>query len=71
MPVKDGFQVLKELQEKDYDKPVIALTAHAMQEEKDKTIEAGFNAHITKPVSPETLISEISKQIKLGSENYL
>ena len=44
-------------------KPIVALTAHAMQEEKIKTKEAGFNAHITKPVTAETLVQTVLELI--------
>jgi signal transduction histidine kinase/CheY-like chemotaxis protein len=63
MPGKDGFQVIKELREKSFDNPVIALTAHAMKEEKEKTKEAGFDAHITKPVKANVLVDSVSEQI--------
>lgn len=63
MPEKDGFTVIKELRENEFDRPIVALTAHAMQEEKDKTAKAGFNAHITKPVKPDFLIEQISSLI--------
>src|SRR5690606_16613449 len=50
MPGKDGYQVLKELREKLYFNPVVALTAHAMEDERRKTKEAGFDGHIVKPI---------------------
>ncbi len=63
MPGKDGFQVIKELRDKSFEKPVVALTAHAMKEEKEKTKKAGFNDHITKPVKPNDLIQAVSELI--------
>ena len=63
MPGRDGFQVLKELHSGGFEKPIVALTAHAMQEEKTKTKEAGFNAHITKPVTAETLVQTVLELI--------
>ena len=63
MPGKDGFQVLKELRSRAFTKPIVALTAHAMKEEKDKTKEAGFNDHITKPVQPKSLVESVAKLI--------
>jgi len=60
MPKKDGFQVLTEIRELKFRKPVIALTAHAMAEEKKKTREAGFDGHITKPVRSDVLIKSVS-----------
>lgn len=58
MPGKDGFQVIKELRKNGFNGPIKALTAHAMPEEKTRTLKAGFNGHIIKPVDAETLIRE-------------
>ena len=63
MPGKDGFQVIEELREANYRRPVVALTAHAMQEEKIKTKEAGFDGHITKPVKPDILVRSVKFHI--------
>lgn len=63
MPGKDGFQVIKELREQSFSKPILALTAHAMVEERVKTKEAGFDDHITKPVSPEDLVKVVRNYI--------
>lgn len=59
MPKKDGFQVIKEMRKIPFERPIAALTAHAMKEEKFKTKAAGFDAHITKPVSPEELVRNV------------
>lgn len=59
MPGKDGFQVLKEMRALHFANPIVALTAHAMTEEKQKTKEAGFQGHITKPVEPDDLVQSI------------
>ena len=64
MPGKDGFQVIKELRDRTFHNPIVALTAHAMKEEKEKTKEAGFDGHITKPVKPDELIESVSNLIK-------
>ena len=63
MPGKDGFQVIKELRSEDYRKPIVALTAHAMQEEKLNTKKAGFDGHITKPVKPDILVRSVKYHI--------
>lgn len=63
MPGKDGFETLSELRSISFDKPVIALTAHGMQEERDKTNVAGFDGHITKPVKADVLISSVIEHI--------
>lgn len=41
--------------------PIIALTAHAMTGDKERVEQAGFVAHITKPVSPDALMIQLFK----------
>ncbi len=56
MPGLDGYQTIKKLREANFNKPVVALTAHAMQEERDRTKESGFDFHVSKPVKSDYLI---------------
>jgi CheY-like chemotaxis protein len=53
MPVLDGFSVLRELRADPRFRSlrVIAVTANAMQGEREKALEAGFDGYVTKPVS--------------------
>jgi len=44
--------------------PVIALTAHAMEGDREKVLEAGFDGYIPKPFSVRTLINEIKAILK-------
>jgi len=64
MPEVDGIEACRRIRAlKDTDKqstPIIALTANIMQDEKQKCIEAGMNAFVTKPFSPERLNSELA-----------
>ena len=59
MPNMDGYQAKQALDQRGYVKPVIALTAHAMTEEKTKTKAAGFAGHLTKPIAPDELVKKI------------
>ncbi|MGB9731512.1 Hpt domain-containing response regulator, partial [Calditerrivibrio nitroreducens] len=47
------------------DIPIIAVSAHAFKADADKSIEAGMNDHLTKPVSMNELFKTISKWVKL------
>jgi len=40
--------------------PAIALTAYATKDDKARTLAAGFQAHVTKPVEPEVLVKSIA-----------
>ncbi len=53
LPGMDGVQLLQNIRRKSRmsDVPAIALTAHAMESDKDRFISAGFNAYISKPIT--------------------
>lgn len=59
MPVKDGFTTARDLRVKGFDRPILALTAMAMSDEKERAISAGCNDHLSKPVLPENLVLKI------------
>lgn len=61
MPVCDGLQATKELRSKGYQKPIVALTAHAMKEEREKTLSMGCNAHLTKPIEIPRLLNIVAE----------
>lgn len=56
MPVKDGFEVAKEIRMKDKKIPILFLTAKSLQEDKLKGFEVGADDYITKPFSMEELL---------------
>jgi two-component system sensor histidine kinase/response regulator len=48
--------------------PIIAMTAHAMAGDEDKSLQAGMNGHVTKPIDPYQLFSTLQKWIKPNEE---
>lgn len=64
MPGIDGYQTLIQLRNQGVDRPVLALTAHAMKEERERALEAGFNDHVAKPINVTRLIQAIRNQVK-------
>ena len=48
--------------------PIIAMTAHAMAGDEQKSLQAGMNGHVTKPIDPEQLFATLLKWIKPVAE---
>jgi len=67
LPTMDGWTATAEIKkiEEVKDIPIIALSAHAMPEHRDRAIKAGCSDYDTKPVDIKRLLSKISQYIKL------
>ncbi|UAB71991.1 response regulator [Vibrio sp. SCSIO 43132] len=65
MPVMDGYEASKRIRSncRYEDIPLIAMTAHAMVEERERCLNLGMNDHISKPIDPETLYQLIRKWV--------
>lgn len=59
MPIMDGYTASTKLRSDGYNGPIIALTAHAMAEDRNRCIEAGCTDYTTKPVDRAKLIELI------------
>lgn len=61
MPEMDGYKLLRAVRQRvDWESiPVIAITAHARQEDRDQIMAAGFDGYIGKPINVMTLVDEI------------
>ncbi len=64
MPVMDGYAATQKLREAGYKKPIVALTAHAMNEVRKKAFNVGYTDHLTKPINSKELITTIVKHIR-------
>lgn len=66
MPVLDGYEATRQLREKGYTGPIVALSARAMIEEKQKCFQVGCDGFISKPVSRDHLIQTIKTFYRRG-----
>jgi two-component system, sensor histidine kinase and response regulator len=66
MPVMDGYEATRLIRRdpRHHDLPIIAMTAHAMAGDKDKSLAAGMNDHITKPIDPDELYRTLGQYIR-------
>ncbi|MEQ1878275.1 MAG: CHASE domain-containing protein, partial [Bdellovibrionia bacterium] len=63
MPEVDGYEASRELRRRGFKAPIIALTAHALKEERDLTIRAGCDDHLTKPIQREYLLRKVVEYV--------
>ena len=63
MPEMDGYAAIAEIRAdpRFHSLPVIAMTAHAMAEERERCLAAGMNDHISKPINPQMLFETLMR----------
>jgi len=73
MPIMDGYTASKEIRQQAEFKqlPIIAMTANVMPEDREKTKQAGMNAHIGKPINIQELFSVLASWIKPAKPKQL
>ena len=68
MPIMNGYEAAKRIRAMKNPEiasiPIIAMTANAFEEDKEKTYQSGMNGHLSKPVSLEKLMGTIQKILK-------
>ena len=68
MPIMNGYEAARQIRALNNPGvsaiPIVAMTANAFEEDREKSFEAGMNGHLAKPVSVQTLMDMIYKVIK-------
>lgn len=68
MPEMDGLEATRKIRALDREDakviPIIAMSANAYEEDVEKSLEAGMNAHLAKPIEPTEMYSEIRKYVE-------
>jgi CheY-like chemotaxis protein len=65
MPGMDGLEATRILRERGVRTPIIAMTAHAMQGDRDKCLKAGMDAYVSKPIQPEEVFAVIEDAVAM------
>ena len=65
MPIMDGYAATRSLREAGFKTPVVALTAHAMAEERARSIASGCDNHLTKPFSEIDLVNTLTQILRM------
>ena len=65
LPVMDGYAVARALRaDPRLDRvPIVAVTSYAMTGDREKTIEAGCNGYIEKPINPDTFLQQVEAHL--------
>jgi len=63
MPVLDGYAAAVRLREQGFQKPIVALTAHATEQDRERCRAAGFDDYATKPITRGQLTEVVRRHL--------
>ena len=69
IPEIDGWEATKILRQdpKTRDIPIIALTAHALADDRERATAVGFSSYLAKPIEPRAVVAEVRRWIGGGA----
>jgi CheY-like chemotaxis protein len=67
LPVLDGFSVVRAIRERPRlaALPVLAVTAYAMQEDRERALNSGFDGYLSKPINAKALAEELERLLSI------
>jgi len=68
MPIMDGVEATRILRQRNYTKPIVALTANVMKEDVEKYIEVGCNGSLSKPIDTKIFFEVVSSYLISGGD---
>jgi CheY-like chemotaxis protein len=70
IPGMDGWEATRVLREdpSTHDIPIVALTAHALADDRKRAMEVGFNSYLAKPIEPNAVVAEVRRFIGPAGE---
>jgi CheY-like chemotaxis protein/HPt (histidine-containing phosphotransfer) domain-containing protein len=76
MPEMDGLEATRLIRDplstvRNHQVPIIAMTAHAMQSDRDKCLEAGMNDYVSKPVAPQALMEALERWLPRQTTEHI
>ena len=63
MPLMDGLTATSQLRERGFARPIVALTANAMEKDRLRCLEVGCTSYLSKPVKSEDILLEVARQL--------
>ncbi|NLJ33069.1 MAG: response regulator [Firmicutes bacterium] len=68
MPGMDGYEAAKGIRAQDKNIPIIAMTARALAEEKERCLKVGMNDHVAKPIDVDTFFATLAKWLPVKGD---